>query len=203
MRRSLGCEIGSVCCVSGKRGGVWRVLNDPGGTWNEFGDANWIGNRRGATEMRMLADGTDTGKAQKPAEVALQLGSTAKQWSSQKGASLLSAAQAALPSISVSNAGFQDEEDSIGWRGGAARLPVDQVPRDRDAGDGATSGSISDGELVQAPEMDTDPVLEAFLKVQSRFGDLSFPCSLCGPILLVCVLLSPKAIEPAGLSCNH
>lgn len=99
--------------------------------------------------------------------MALQLGTTAKQWSSQKGASLLSAAQAALPSISVSNAGFQDDEDSISWRGGAARLPVDEIPRDRDAADGATSGSMSDGELVQAPEMDTDPVLEAFLKVRS------------------------------------
>lgn len=106
--------------------------------------------------------------AQKPAYCAMQLGTTAKQWSSQKGASILSAAQAALPSISVSNAGFEDDEEQIGWRGGPLRDAAQSGARegDQDRPDGAASGSNSDGELVQAPEIDTDPVLEAFLKVR-------------------------------------
>eukprot|EP00884_Botryococcus_braunii_P008624 jgi/Botrbrau1/17763/Bobra.0127s0020.1 len=95
-----------------------------------------------------------------------QFGSTAKQWSSQKGASILSAAQAALPSISVSNAGFEEDDDGIGWRGGPLREATESgaVDGERVGADAAASGSNSDGELVQAPDSDTDPVLEAFLK---------------------------------------
>ncbi len=106
--------------------------------------------------------------------IASQLGTSARQWGTQKSASILTAAQAALPSISLSNAGYEEGEDGVGWRGGGPRsYGEDGGAEGGRVGGGGTSASGSDGVLVQVPEMDADPDLEALLKVGAR------PCA-CG-----------------------